>query len=69
VDAEAAQQHGVWVCDVPDYGTAEVAMHAVAMLLALLRNLAGDDREVRGRRWDYHLGGELRRSSSLTLAL
>lgn len=69
VDTEAAREHGVWVCNVPDYGTTEVALHAVAMLLAVLRNLAGHDREVRAGRWDYHLGGELRRSDSLTLGV
>jgi D-3-phosphoglycerate dehydrogenase / 2-oxoglutarate reductase len=69
VDTEAAQRHGVWVCNVPDYGTTEVSLHAVAMLLALLRNVAGHDREVRAGRWDYHLGGELRRPSSLTLGV
>src|SRR5215217_5903917 len=69
VDTEAAQRHRVWVCNVPDYGTTEVALHAVAMLLALLRNLAGHDRAVRSGDWDYHLGGELRRPSSLTLGV
>lgn len=69
VDTEAARDHGVWVCNVPDYGTTEVALHAVAMLLALLRNVAGHDREVRAGHWDYHLGGELRRPSSLTLGV
>jgi D-3-phosphoglycerate dehydrogenase len=69
VDTEAAREHGVWVCNVPDYGTTEVALHAVAMLLAVLRNLAGHDREVRAGRWDYHLGGELRRPVSLTLGV
>jgi D-3-phosphoglycerate dehydrogenase / 2-oxoglutarate reductase len=69
VDTEAAHERGVWVCNVPDYGTTEVALHAVAMLLALLRNLAGHDREVRAGHWDYHLGGELRRPSSLTLGV
>jgi D-3-phosphoglycerate dehydrogenase len=69
VDTEAARHHGVWVCNVPDYGTTEVALHAVAMLLALLRNVAGHDREVRAGRWDYHLGGQLRRPSSLTLGV
>jgi D-3-phosphoglycerate dehydrogenase / 2-oxoglutarate reductase len=69
VDTEAAREHGVWVCNVPDYGTTEVAMHAVAMLLALLRNIAGHDREVRTGHWDYHLGGQLRRPSSLTLGV
>jgi D-3-phosphoglycerate dehydrogenase / 2-oxoglutarate reductase len=69
VDTDAAQRHGVWVCNVPDYGTTEVALHAVAMLLALLRNLAGHDREVRTGHWDYHLGGVLRRPSSLKLGV
>ena len=69
VDTEAAREHGVWVCNVPDYGTTEVALHAVGMLLAVLRNLAGHDREVRAGRWDYHLGGELRRPDSLTLGV
>jgi len=69
VDTEAARHHGVWVCNVPDYGTTEVALHAVAMLLALLRNVAGHDREVRAGHWDYHLGGQLRRPSSLTLGV
>ena len=69
VDTEAARDHGVWVCNVPDYGTTEVALHAVAMLLALLRNVAGHDREVRAGHWDYHLGGQLRRPSSLTLGV
>lgn len=69
VDLEAARARGVWVCNVPDYGTQEVAMHAVAMLLALLRNLAGHDREVRAGHWDYHRGGALRRADGLTLGV
>jgi D-3-phosphoglycerate dehydrogenase / 2-oxoglutarate reductase len=69
VDLDAARDRGVWVCNVPDYGTAEVAMHAVAMLLALLRNLVGHDREVRAGRWDHRLGGRLPRSGGLTLGM
>jgi D-3-phosphoglycerate dehydrogenase len=69
VDCDAARERGVWVCNVPDYGTTEVALHAVAMLLASLRNLAGHDREVRAGRWDYHLGGRLHRPSGLTLGV
>ena len=57
------------MCNVPDYGTVEVALHAVAMLLALLRNLAGHDREVHAGRWDYRLGGQLRRPGGLTLGV
>jgi D-3-phosphoglycerate dehydrogenase / 2-oxoglutarate reductase len=69
VDTDTAARHGVWVCNVPDYGTTEVALHAVAMLLALLRNVAGHDREVRAGHWDYHLGGHLHRPSSLPLGV
>ncbi|HZA30241.1 MAG TPA: C-terminal binding protein [Propionibacteriaceae bacterium] len=69
VDTAAASERGVWVCNVPDYGTEEVALHAVAMLLALMRNIAGHDREVRAGRWDYQLGGPLRRPSFLTLGV
>jgi D-3-phosphoglycerate dehydrogenase len=69
VDTDAARDRGVWVCNVPDYGTAEVALHAVAMLLGLLRNLAGHDREVRSGRWDHRLGGRLPRPGGLTLGV
>src|SRR3954454_3672937 len=34
VDRAAAANHGVVVCNVPDYGTEEVADHAVLFLLA-----------------------------------
>ena len=69
VDQEAARTRGVWVCNVPDYGTTEVALHAVAMLLALLRNLAGHDRDVHAGRWDHRLGGRLPRPGALTLGV
>ena len=69
VDQDAARARGIWVCNVPDYGTAEVALHATAMLLALVRNLAGHDREVRAGRWNYQLGGQLRRPGELTLGV
>jgi len=69
VDLDAARARGVWVCNVPDYGTTEVALQAVAMLLALLRNLVGHDREVHAGRWSYRLGGELSRAGTLTLGV
>ena len=39
IDLEAATRHGVIVCNVPDYGTEEVADHAIMFLLALTRRL------------------------------
>ncbi len=39
VDAAAAAARGIPLCNVPDYGTEDVADHAVAMGLSLLRRL------------------------------
>lgn len=37
VDVEAAREHGIPVCNVPDYGTEEVADSALTMALSLAR--------------------------------
>jgi D-3-phosphoglycerate dehydrogenase len=39
VDVEAATRHGIYVCNVPDYGTDEVSDHAVTMLLVVARKI------------------------------
>lgn len=54
VDLEAATRHGIPVCNVPDYGVEEVADHALAMLLALVRRLPDWQNALRAQplRWD-----------------
>ncbi|HSK98699.1 MAG TPA: C-terminal binding protein [Rubrobacteraceae bacterium] len=69
VDVEAARERGVWVANVPDYGTEEVAAHALSMAFALLRHLPLYDREVRDGRWHPHSTGPLHRLENLTLGV
>ena len=69
VDIEAARARGVWVANSPDYGIAEVATHALAMALALVRHLPAFDRDVRAGRWHYSSTGSIQRGSGLTLGI
>lgn len=47
VDLEACGQAGIPVCNVPDYGTTEVADTAIAMMLAFARGVASLDAALR----------------------
>nr|MDQ5810369.1 C-terminal binding protein [Actinomycetota bacterium] len=69
VDVEAARERGVWVANVPDFGTEEVAVHALAMALGLLRHLPLYDRDVREGRWHPVSTGPLQRLKTLTLGV
>jgi D-3-phosphoglycerate dehydrogenase len=55
VDLVAAADRGVHVVNVPEYGTAEVADHALTLLLALVRNLTFWTSETTSRRWPQPL--------------
>jgi phosphoglycerate dehydrogenase-like enzyme len=52
IDLAAAGRLGILVCNVPDYGTEEVADHAMLMLLAIVRRLLPTERAVRAGGWD-----------------
>src|SRR6516225_5333942 len=52
IDLRAAGQNGIVVCNVPDYGTEEVADHALMLLLALARRLVPADRAIRAGNWN-----------------
>lgn len=53
INIVAARQQGIAVYNIPDYGTEEVADHAMALLLALARKLPQSDRQVREGGWDW----------------
>jgi phosphoglycerate dehydrogenase-like enzyme len=69
VDCAAAARHGVIVCNVPDYGTEEVADHAIMLLLALARRLLTSDAAIRAGGWDYRTAVGTPRLRGRTLGL
>jgi len=53
VDRAAAARHGIVVCNVPDYGTEEVADHAIMFLLSMARRLVPSHLDIRQGGWHY----------------
>ena len=51
VDIEAARERGIPVCNVPEYGTANVAQAAFALLLELTHRTGHHAQTVREGRW------------------
>ena len=69
VDTDACAAAGVWVGNSPDYGVGEVSTHALALALALLRNIVAYDRDVRAGKWHFLSSGTLPRTGALTLGI
>lgn len=74
VDAEAARDRGIPVCNVPEYSTPNVAQAVFALLLELTNHVGHHARTVRDGRWaaceDFcYWDGDLVELSGLTLGL
>lgn len=71
VDLDAFAARGIPVCCVPDYGTDEVATHAIALMLALSRGIVEFHRGIAAdprRGWDWRRWpGPVRRLKGLRL--
>jgi phosphoglycerate dehydrogenase-like enzyme len=61
VDIVAARELGIAVCNVPDYGTEEVADHTLALTLALQRNVFPALEDVRKGVWQWRIAEPTRR--------
>jgi phosphoglycerate dehydrogenase-like enzyme len=69
VDIAAARERGIAVCNVPDYGTEEVADHAIALAMALCRQLFPLDAEAKRLGWLIQVEPRLRRLRELTFGI
>ena len=69
IDARAAARHGVWVANSPDYGVGEVSTHALALMLAVIRQVAAFDRDIRAGNWHYTSRAPIPRAANLTVGI
>lgn len=71
IDIDAARARNIPVCNVPDYGTHEVADHAIALLLGLTRGVVGYNDRFRSSRdgWSYAAGETVVRLAGRTLGI
>jgi D-3-phosphoglycerate dehydrogenase len=69
VDTEAADRLGVWVTNTPDYGVGEVALHALSLLLASIRNVVAYDRDVHSDTWHFSSAGQVPRAQLMTVGI
>ncbi|SNT26167.1 D-3-phosphoglycerate dehydrogenase [Anaerovirgula multivorans] len=69
VDLEAATREGVLVTFMPGFCIQELALHATALILDLLRNISYYDRGIRKGEWRKAKGHMPRNPKDLTLGL
>jgi phosphoglycerate dehydrogenase-like enzyme len=65
-DCQAA---GVWVANSPDYGVGEVATHALALALDIIRGTTFHTSDIRQGKWHYESNGKRRRAREMTLGI
>jgi D-3-phosphoglycerate dehydrogenase len=69
IDALAAAATGIYVTNVPRYGVAEVADHAVTLLLASARKLRALERTLRAGEWGVNHSRPIHRLRGRTLGI
>ena len=69
IDLDAATAAGICVANVPDYGTDEVATHAMALLLNAIRYVDAGVAEVRAGNWQPKPNYPIQRSAGRTLGI
>ena len=69
VDTAACAEHGIWVANSPDYGVGEVATHALALALDIIRGTTFHTADIRAGKWHYESNGKRRRATEMTLGI
>jgi len=66
---DVAGELGITVCNIPDYGTEEVADHTLMLLLGVARNIRGTGAAADSGVWRWQAAGTVRRLRGRTLGI
>ncbi len=69
IDANDAARYGVWVANSPDYGVGEVSLHALSMMLAVIRGIVRYDSDIHAGNWHYSTPGVIPRAQDMTVGI
>ncbi|MBG9452233.1 2-hydroxyacid dehydrogenase [Cytobacillus firmus] len=69
IDLDAANEKGITVANVPDYGMEEVSNHALALLLSWARKVTLLNNEVKKGNWDFKACIPIHRFNSQTVGV
>lgn len=69
VNLADADEFGVQICNVPDYGTREVADQALALMMCLTRKVAFANKLIHKGIWDYRKEIPIYRMSEMTVGI
>jgi phosphoglycerate dehydrogenase-like enzyme len=69
INTADCQAAGVWVANSPDYGVGEVATHALALALDIIRGTTFHTSDIRQGKWHYESNGKRRRAREMTLGI
>lgn len=69
VNLDDANEYGVQICNVPDYGTREVADQGLALMMALVRKVCHTNTLIREGIWDYRKEIPIYRLSDCTVGV
>jgi len=70
VDLETTGEKGIYVCNVPDYGTNDVADHAITLILSFMRGINSFNEQVKQKcTWSWQDGGILKRIKDSVLGI
>lgn len=69
IDIDAANEKGITVANVPDYGMEEVSNHALALLLSWARKVTLLNNEVKRGNWDFKACVPIHRFNNQTVGV